>query len=169
MNFTFSDYFVGVIAISMVTYDLIKYRRNDYKVIYKEVISTASFIAYAMAIINGGFNNDTPFGFLASAGISFIIASVGLVIIETVLSFRLNRNEVSDYAVAIDTSVRWVVVAVGVIYMINIVYDAFMQGGGTRVDLLLADTIGLCLAIVCLEKARLQLHTKTIASPAEPV
>lgn len=158
MDVGFSDYIVGGMAVSLVVYNLYKVRRNSYKLAYKDVIMTAGYLGYATVAIGGSFNDGTILGFLASVGISFIVASIGLTVTETVVLLRIKRGQSLDCAATIDKSIRWVIIAVIAMYMTNVAYDGFMQDGGTRVDLLFADTIGLCLAVFCLERARQQLR-----------
>lgn len=167
MDLTISDYFVVCFAIAMTLYNFRKFMRNGHKLIYRDVVMTAGYLSYAIVHIAGSFNDGTALAFLASVGLSFIVASLGLVTIETITSVRVRLGHVLDFTALVDKSVRWVVISVMALYVTNIAYDGFMQDQGTRIDLLCADTTGMCLALFCLEYARQQMRDMDFAKTAE--
>jgi hypothetical protein len=167
MDVTASDYFIGCIAVGLTLYNFHKLRRNDYKVIYRDVIIVAGYLGYAALAIGESFNDGTILAFLASIGLSFVAASIGLAIVELILSIRVRLGHTLDFSAHVDKSIRWLVVSVLVLYVINIAYDGFMQEQGIRIDLLCADTAGMFMTLFCLERARQQMRVVRPNAAAE--
>lgn len=161
-------FYAGAMSVA-VLYNLYKIRKNNYKVVYKDVIVLTSYMTFVAIVVIDDINSNTVLSFLATIGVSFMVAAFGLAIAESVVLIRTKKNPELDHVAMSDRSVRWIIVAVVVVYIANIVYDTYIQDGGTRVDLILADTLGLCLALFCLEKVRQQLRVIDTAIAAESI